>query len=251
MLSATLPLAAVADLDAQTLRGSRASVERIYRQAHNHELHFYETSAGVRKAAENGVFVRLRGNANFALADVSHPYVLPTTHTFILRLAQQYRSACGERLVVTSAVRPRSLRLINSVDKSVHPTGMAVDLRKPANTRCLNWLRTTLLHLESTGAIEAVEERNPPHFHVAVFPNPYTRYVQRQGGPAPARVAAATSGRIGGSLAADGTYRVRQGDSLWSIARRNNLTIEQLKAANDLRTSRIVAGQVLRIPDAR
>lgn len=250
---ASLILSGATEIDAQTLRGSRASVDRIHRQALSHQLHFYETSSGVRRAHDRGVFVRLGGNANYALANVSHPYVLPATHTFILRLAQQYRSACGEKLVVTSAMRPKSLRLVNSVDRSVHPTGMAVDLRRPTNGRCLSWLRETLLNLESTGAIEAVEERNPPHFHVAVFPTPYTRYVQRQGGTV--RVAAAPNAAQGRSIAsvaaAERTYQVRRGDSLWSIARRNNVSVDHIRQANDLRSTRIVAGQVLKIPEAK
>jgi hypothetical protein len=238
--------------EAQTLRGSRASVDRIYRQAVNHGLHFYESPAAVRRGVAEGKLVPLRGNADFQLANVSHPYVLPITEVFVTRLARQYRAACNERLVVTSATRPRSLRLANSVDKSVHPTGMAVDLRRPGNPRCLAWLRRTLLSLEAAGVLEAVEERNPPHFHVAVFPNPYSRYVQAQGGRTP-RVAASTPPRAGAasrSAAPQGviSYRVRRGDSLWTIARRHGRTVEEIKRANSLTSSRIVAGQELVIP---
>jgi LysM repeat protein len=241
----------------QTLRGSPASVDRIHRQAINHRLRFYENAAAIRDAGQRGDLVRLEGNRDYALASVSFPYVLPATATFIARLAGQYRQACGERLVVTSATRPTSMRLANSVDKSVHPTGMAVDLRRPANTRCLNWLRTTLLTLEAAGVIEAVEERNPPHFHVAVFPTPYSRYVDARSGGAPVattRLAAtpnlahSTPAR---SAAAQRTYQVRPGDSLWTIARRNNTTVARLQQANNLRSSRILAGQVLLIPDTR
>lgn len=240
------------EVDAQTLRGSRTSVERIHRQALVHDLHFYETSSGVRRAYERGTFVRLSGNRDYMVANVSHPYVLPSTETFIIRLAAQYRSACGEKLVVTSAVRPKSLRLVNSSDKSVHPTGMAIDLRRPSRASCLNWLRSTLLSLERRGVLEAVEERNPPHFHVAVFPTPYTRYAA--GGAASPRVAASEVRTSRGTPVAAGngrTYQVRRGDSLWTIARRNNVTVDEIKSANALRSSRIVAGQVLVIPDAR
>jgi hypothetical protein len=234
-------------VEAQTLRGSRASVDRIHRQALVHDLHFYETSAGIRRAYERGTFVRLSGNRDYALAHVSHPYVLPATETFVVRLAAQYRQACGERLVVTSAARPRSMRLVNSSDRSVHPTGMAIDLRLPANPRCRTWLRNTLLSLEGRGVLEAVEERNPPHFHVAVFPTPYTRYVS--GGGASRRVAAAERNATAGSRQAAGrTYQVRRGDSLWAIARRNNVSVEQIQSANALNSTRIVAGQVLVIP---
>lgn len=252
-----LLLESVRTVEAQTLRGSRTSVDRIHRQALNHGLHFYESASTVKRGVADGRLVRLSGNADYQLAGVSYPYVLPATVTFVERLASQYRSACGERMVVTSAMRPRSFRLVNSVDKSVHPTGMAVDLRKPTKPRCLAWLRNTLLALEATGVLEAVEERNPPHFHVAVFPTPYRQYVQRQGGVAPvaansgARTAKAAAKNSAPASESKTTYRVRKGDSLWTIAKRHGRSVEEIKRANDMRSSRILAGQVLVIPQAR
>ncbi len=257
----SLPLAALlfsaSAVEAQTLRGSRASVERIHRQALNHDLRFYKTGAAIRRAAAEGRLVRLTGDANYRVAGVSYPYLLPVAHTFVTRLAAQYRATCGERLVVTSATRPTSLRLINSVDKSVHPTGMAVDLRRSTNRRCLTWLRSTLLSLEAAGVIEAVEERNPPHFHVAVFPRQYQRYVQRAGGEV--RVADRGSRRASARPAAAARatapartiYRVRRGDSLWEIARRHGTSVQRLKQANNIRSQKIVVGQRLVIPAAK
>lgn len=251
--------AAAAPVDraaAQSLRGSTSSVDVMYRQAVSHDLHFYQTSAGIRRAADRGDFVRLGGNVDYALGSVSHPYVLPITRTFIHRLAAQYRLRCGERLVVTSGARPRSMRLSNSVSRSVHPTGMAVDLRKPTNPQCLRWLRETLAYLDAQGVVEAIEESRPPHFHVAVFPTPYHRYVQSG---VPTRIASAASAPAGpGSSASEPpsqgddsrTYRVRRGDSLWSIARRSRVTVDELKNANALQSSRITAGQVLVLPVA-
>jgi LysM repeat protein len=230
---------------AQTLKGSRGSVERMYNQAQRQDLTFYRSGRGVRSAAAEGDLVRLSGNEHYRVADASYPYALASTRTFVQRLASQYHSACGEKLVVTSATRPRSLRLRNSVTESVHPAGMAVDLRKPTRARCLRWLRQTLLDVESEGVIDATEERNPPHFHVAVFPRQYQRYVSSRDGdepPAPRRTASSGSGS-GGS-----TYRVRQGDSLWTIARRNGLTVAQIKSANGLRSSSLTVGQKLVIP---
>ncbi|CAN5826255.1 hypothetical protein BH23GEM3_BH23GEM3_26580 [soil metagenome] len=258
-LLVTLPLLldSVRTVEAQTLRGSRASVDRIHRQALNHGVHFYESATTARRGVADGRLVRLSGNADYQLAGVSYPYALPGTVTFVERLASQYRSACGERMVVTSAMRPRSFRLANSVDKSVHPTGMAVDLRKPAKPRCLAWLRNTLLALEATGVLEAVEERNPPHFHVAVFPTPYQQYVHRQGGSTPVATTTTTAGTTAAARtsapAPQGrtTYRVRKGDSLWTIARRHGRSVEEIKRANDIKSSRILAGQVLVIPQAR
>jgi LysM repeat protein len=44
---------------------------------------------------------------------------------------------------------------------------------------------------------------------------------------------------------------VRSGESIWLIARRNGVGVDALKRANRLTTSRIVPGQLLRIPGAR
>ncbi|MDD4282915.1 MAG: LysM peptidoglycan-binding domain-containing protein, partial [Bacilli bacterium] len=43
-------------------------------------------------------------------------------------------------------------------------------------------------------------------------------------------------------------YVVQSGDSLWSIARKLNVTVEELKAANNLTSNLLSVGQVLRIP---
>ena len=67
-----------------------------------------------------------------------------------------------------------SRKLANASSLSVHPTGIAVDLRRPSG-RCLTWLRRTLLAAERRGEIEATEERRPPHFHVAVLPSRYEK----------------------------------------------------------------------------
>ena len=45
-----------------------------------------------------------------------------------------------------------------------------------------------------------------------------------------------------------GTYTVQSGDSLWSIAKRNNVTVDALKSANKLTTNVLSIGQVLKIP---
>lgn len=244
VLPAALVLSA-APAGAQSLRGSRASIDRMYTQAQNHDLYFYRTGSGVRGAAREGDLVRMSGNDDYRLSGVSYPYALRSTRTFVQRLGAQYRARCGERLVVTSAARPRSLRLANSADRSVHPTGMAVDIRKPRGRRCLDWLRATLLSLEAQGVLEATEEHRPPHFHVAVFPTQYRRYVGNMGG-------GSSSGRTaqsgGSGSATRTTYRVRRGDSLWTIARRHNTSVDRLRAANDMSSNRIIPGQVLKVP---
>jgi nucleoid-associated protein YgaU len=243
VLPAALALCA-APAAAQSLRGSPASIDRMYNHARSNDITFYRTGTGVRSAARDGELVRMSGNDDYRLAGVSYPYALAATRTFVQRLGAQYREVCGEKLVITSGVRPTTLRLANSTDRSVHPTGMAVDIRKPRGGRCLSWLRETLMHLEREGVIEATEERRPPHFHVAVFPSPYRRYV---GGASEARTASRGESSSS-SRSSRTTYRVRNGDSLWEIARRHDTTVDRLRSANDMRSNRIVAGQVLIIP---
>src|SRR5512146_1009998 len=146
---------------AQSLHGSNASINRMYHHARAERLSFYETPRGIRRAVAAGRLVRLEPDANFDLHRVSYPYVRPDTRTFVERLGQQYRAACGEKLEVTSAVRPATRQPANSVARSVHPTGMAVDLHKSENPKCLRWMRTTLRALEDEGVLEATEEFAP------------------------------------------------------------------------------------------
>lgn len=234
--AAALVAAVLADgASAQTLRGSPGTVQRTYLRAVRNDLTFFRSARSVRSAAREGDLVRLTPTRDLAMAGVSYPYTLASTRLFLSRLARQYRAECGERLVVTSLTRPRSYRLANSVEKSVHPAGMAVDLRKPSRPRCAAWLRSTLLSVEGKGAIDATEEFRPPHFHVAVFSSAYPRYVR---GMAGGRRAAAPAR----------TYEVRRGDTLWTIARRTGVPLERLKSANRVSAKALQPGQTLRIP---
>jgi hypothetical protein len=171
------PSVATAPLGAQSLLGSRSSVSLMHQKAIASGLRFYKSPTGVKSAAENGRFVQLAGNANYKIEGASYPYALSETRLFVERLSAQYRSACGEQLVVTGAIRPATAQPANASKYSVHPTGMAVDLRRPKG-KCLTWLRATLLSLEGSRVLEATEEKSPPHFHVAVFPAAYGRYVR-------------------------------------------------------------------------
>lgn len=229
---------------AQSLRGSQSSIDRMYKHARAEGLSFYETPAGVRKATKEGRLVRLEPGSNVELHEVRYPYVRPSTHLFVERLATQYKDECGESLVVTSAVRPATRQPANSAELSVHPTGMAVDLRKPRNARCLRWLRATLLDLENEDLLEATEEHAPAHFHVAVFPTEYTRYAaaraKEESGTRTQLVARAKSG--------SSTYTVHAGDTLWEIARTHDTTVDAITSANDLSGEVIQPGQELRIP---
>lgn len=245
LLLALALLAGALPAHAQSLRGSRASLDRQNRVAREHDFTFLRTASQVRTFGERGWLVRVTPNRDFSLHAVSFPYARPEVATFVERLASQYRQACGEKLVVTSLTRPISRQPSNASARSVHPTGMAVDLRWSSKTACRRWLEDTLLDLEKTRVLEATRERYPAHYHVALFPRQYESYLDRL----QTRLAQAEAGSA--AAAAGAAYRVRPGDSLWTIARRTGVTVEQLKQRNDLPSSRIYAGQVIQLPVAR
>lgn len=162
---------------AQSLRGSHRSVERVWHYAVAHDYSFAQSAREVRRAVHEGRLVRLTSTRDVVLHEVSFPYVRSATRTFVRRLGAQYHHACGEPLVVTSAVRPESVQPVNASDHSVHPTGIAVDLRRPTKGKCRRWLRKTLLVLERRGVVDATEEHYPAHFHVAIYPDVYRHYL--------------------------------------------------------------------------
>lgn len=301
-LAAVLVLSVADAADAQSLRGSRSTMQRQNVVAQQHDFTFIRTSDQVNRFVRSGYLERFSGNANYELAGVSHPYGRPALRLFVERLSAQYRAACGEKLVVTSLTRPVLEQPRNASDLSVHPAGMAVDLRVSRKSSCVRWLERTLLSLEKQGVLDATRERRPPHYHIALFPEPYTRYVvaiagreavqlasatkpaatpvkpaPKQAEPvsAPQQVAAAeiddiadleaqldaalgpsdasqtaTANVAASAEPAVTTYEVNRGDSLWSIARRHNTTVDTLKSLNSLRDSRIVAGQTIAVPVA-
>jgi hypothetical protein len=243
---------------AQSLMGSRESLLRQNEQAQGHDFTYLKTSADVRSFARKGLLVRLRGNSDYRLAEdyVSFPYARPEVKLFIERLSDQYHSACGERLVVTSLTRPITRQPPNASHLSVHPTGMAADLRRSSRASCRQWLEETLLYLEGKDILEATREQHPPHYHVTLFPDPYMRYLGSDDQP-PVQVAKATkskSSKSKTSLASHGTasrskkYRVGRGDSLWSIAKRHGVSVTTIKKYNGIHSTRLKPGQVLSIP---
>ena len=176
-----------------TLRGSPASMVRQNQVAKENDYSFLDNAGQVKNFVEKGHLVRVEGNADFRVAGVSFPYARPELHTFIERLAAQHREGCGERLVVTSLTRPRALQPTNAHQLSVHPTGMAVDLRVSQDAGCRAWLENALLALEKQGILDATRERTPPHYHVAVFPGTYRAHLERLRADSVALVAAAGS----------------------------------------------------------
>ena len=236
-------LALPSTLAAASLRGSSDSLAIQARMARQHDYTYLRTSSQVKDFAAGGLLVELAGNRDYTLADVSFPYARPEVRTFVERLGRQYRAACGERLVVTSLTRPKSRQPYNASHLSVHPTGMAVDLRQSRRAACRAWLEDTLLALERRDLLEATRERWPAHYHVALFPAPYRRYVAGLGGGDDGGAGAGTI-----RIAASRRHKVRSGDTLWSLARRYGTSVDGLRRANGMRSSRLRAGQVLTVP---
>jgi hypothetical protein len=241
LLAAWMSLApAPTAVAAQSLQGSAASLDIQNRIAREHDFTYIDTPSRVQVFADNGWLVRVRPTGDLVLDnEVSYPYARPEVALFVRRLATQYRAACGEKLVVTSLTRPLSRQPTNASDRSVHPTGMAVDLRYSTNRNCRAWLESVLTSLEKLRVLEATRERRPVHYHVAIFPREYAAYVER--------LETQTRERLGDRLA----YTVQRGDSLWEIARSHGTSVEDLRAANGLATSRIYAGQVIDVPVGR
>jgi hypothetical protein len=189
-LMATAATTTAAEAANASLRGSRTSMEQQNQVAKSHGLAFYRTAAEIRAAAERGDLVRLTGDENYDVADfVSHPYGHPAVRLFVERLAAQYRAACGQKLVVTSAVRPTNGQPSNAHTLSVHPAAMAVDLRVSDRQQCRSWLENALLGMERRGVLNGIRERHPPHYHVAIFPEPYLAYAAERAAAEPVEVA--------------------------------------------------------------
>ena len=159
-----------------SMRGSPASMQRQYEVAVAEDFTFAETPAAVTDLVKKDRLVRLPGNADYTLARVSHPYARREVRTFVENLSGEYRRACGEQLVVTSLTRPKANQPGNAHELSVHPAGMAVDFRVSRNSKCRDWFEKALLALERKDVLDATRERNPPHYHVAVYPDAYRAY---------------------------------------------------------------------------
>lgn len=267
--------------EAQSLRPSRASLLRQGAAARQHDFTYLDSRQNVLQFVRAGYLVPVQGNADLRLKGISFPYARPEVKLFLERLGRQYRSACGEKLVVTSLTRPRRAQPANASSRSVHPTGMAMDLRRTRSRRCRSWIEETLLLLEGRGVLEATRERRPPHYHVALFPGPYRRYLERRGVLAAstashrvapgetlweiARLYGTTVSRIqrlnglSSNLILPGqhlevpsfTHQVSPGETLWEIARRHGTTIRRIKSLNGLSTNRILPGQRLKLPATR
>lgn len=165
---------------ATTLRGSPESMARQHAVAVQEGHAFVGTLEEMELLVEEGKLVPIRGGDHYEVMDWVFPYALPAVRTFVELFSMQYHRACGEPLVVTSLTRPFSEQPPNSHQLSVHPAGMAVDLRISQSEACRQYLESSLLELEERGLLDITRERSPPHYHVAIFPEPFAAWAAMQ-----------------------------------------------------------------------
>jgi LysM repeat protein len=240
---------------AQSLKGSATSVKTQYQLAQSYGFNFIRTSSEIPPYVESGELHKVSPGRYMEFNDVSFPYAVSETRLFLDRLSQQYHAACGEKLTITSLLRPMNRQPANSVAHSVHPTGMAIDMRIPRQGKCRSWLENTLLSLEKERVLDVTRERHPAHYHVAVYAKQYeTRVAALE-----AKVSQPTTHTqaqptpevtVSSGPASDHNYIVRKGDSLWEIADKTGVSVASLRAANNLQGNRIDVGQTLLIPGA-
>ena len=240
LAAAVCAVAVAAPASAQSLRGSPASLDVQNQQARNHDFTYLNRGQDVARLVGAGLLVPLEGSSHYQLMNVSFKVARPEVRLFVERLSAQYVRACGEPLVVTSLTRPKAYQPRNASPRSVHPTGMALDLRVPTDARCRRWLESTLLALEGRKVLDATLERNPLHYHVALFPGPYVAYVASVTGRGKASVVA--------SAGQSGAHTVKRGETLWRIAQTYDTTPAALRRANRLTSATIRVGQRLVIP---
>jgi hypothetical protein len=180
LLACAVPAAASVPV---TLRGSPESMVRQNRVAHEHGLEFFRTPTAIDAAVAEGRLVKVVGNDDYKV--LRGGVAQAEVRLFLERFGADYHQACGAPLVVTSLTRALSRQPANAHRLSVHPAGMAVDLRVPAAASCERWMNDELLRLERQGVLDATREHRPPHFHVAIFPGPYLAAVWEEVGTDP------------------------------------------------------------------
>lgn len=161
------------------LKGSSESLDAQNRQAQKHQLKYHRTKDELYASVASKKLVPVSPSKTLELAGVSFPFALNTTRDFLKQFSQAYSNYCQESLIVTSLTRPNTHQPKNASTRSVHPTGLAIDLRIPSTQKCKSWLVDSLVYLEEQKVVEATQERNPPHFHLVVFPNAYRNFVSQ------------------------------------------------------------------------
>ena len=165
---------------ADGLAGSPSSMVHQHEIAVHEDYTFLRTPKQVQALATSGALVEVTENEHLSLSKVSYPFTRPEVRDFIERFAARYHEATGTRLIVTSLTRPSALQPRNAHKLSVHPAGMAVDLRVPTDPAARAFLEKSLLEMETAGALDVTREHAPPHYHIAVFAEKYQAFAVRQ-----------------------------------------------------------------------
>ena len=132
--------------------------------------------------------------------------------------------------------------ILNEISKEGQNIRRAFQRRLPSNQS-----KDYYFMLRDTGVTEPVIIEygflDSPNDDVNQLKNNYQNYAE-----AVVRAITEYIGASYQSILGSNTYVVQSGDSLWSIARKLNVSVEELKAANNLSSNLISVNQVLRIP---
>ena len=149
--------------------GCQTTSEQQLQYAFSIQLPLMTTETEYQSRINSGYFVRLEGL--FLDVRARRPYALPQTVAFLIKMSQAYSAAgCGQ-LIIMDALRLTTERPVNGSVYSVHPTGMAVDIRtKYIPIECADWLRAYVSQKEAAGEVDGTQELRPEHLHVVVVP---------------------------------------------------------------------------------
>lgn len=147
--------------------GCQTSSLQQHSYALKQNLTFVTSAAEYQTLIAQGHFVRLKGPHLQVLA--KRPYALPSTVSFMQEMSAAYQATgCGQ-VVVKDAVRLMSERPPNGSWYSVHPAGMAIDIRiRYIAPECADWLRMYVRQKEAAGAVDGTHELHPEHLHIVV-----------------------------------------------------------------------------------
>ena len=168
MIQPLPPLPTLLDGRVSLIGGELTSSPQQYEYASRRQLAYMASEEEYQARIKSGYFELLESPFLKVLAN--RPHVLPSTAKFVYRLAADYYAfGCGQ-LVVTGAGRLSTQRPSNGSIYSVHPFGMAVDVRtKFIPIECADWLRSYVSGKEALQEVDATQEHRPEHLHVVVL----------------------------------------------------------------------------------
>jgi hypothetical protein len=147
--------------------GCQTTSKQQLQYAKGRQLPLMTTVAEYKERIASGYFVPFEGPYLHVLAD--RPYALPSTVAFVTEMSVAYKAAGCGKLVVRDALRLTTERPKNGSIHSVHPAGMAVDIRvQYIKSECADWLRSYVRLKEAAGKVDGTHELKPEHLHVVV-----------------------------------------------------------------------------------